>query len=97
MPLFKKKARSDPCNYRGVHLTSQISKVVERLVGKLFLPQLQLANGFGERQFAYSIGKGLRDALALSVLSWLLGLERGCLIGLYCSDVSGAFDRVCEL
>ena len=97
VPLFKKKARSDPCNYKGVHLTSQISKVVERLVGKLFLPQLQLANGFGERQFAYSIGKGLRDALALSVLSWLLGLERGCLIGLYCSDVSGAFDRVCEL
>ena len=61
------------------------------------MPQLQLANGFGERQFAYSTGKGVRDALALSVLSWLLGLEWGCLIGLYCSDVSGAFDRVCVL
>ena len=97
VPLYKKKARSDPTNYRGVHLTSQISKVAERIVGKMFLPQLQQADGFGERQFAYSTGKGLRDALALSMLSWLLGLERGCLIGLYCSDVSGAFDRVCEL
>ena len=77
-------------------MTSQISKVVERVVGKLFLPKLHQADGFGEFQFAYSTSKSLRDALALSVLSWLLGLERGHLIGLYCSDVAGAFDRVCE-
>ena len=95
-PLYKKKARSDPDNYRGIHLTSQISKVAERVVGKLFLPQLQRRGGFGERQFAYSVGRGVRDALALSVLSWLVSLEHGNLVGLYCSDVSGAFDRVCE-
>ena len=34
-PLYKKKARSDPNSYRRVHLTGQISKVAERVIGKL--------------------------------------------------------------
>ena len=96
VPLYKKKARSDPNNYRGVHLTSQLSKVSERVVGRLFLPKLQSSGIYGEKQFAYSTGRGHQDALALSVLSWLLSLERGNMVALYCSDVSGAFDRVCE-
>ena len=35
--LFKKKSRADGNNYRGVHLTSQISKFIERSVGCAFL------------------------------------------------------------
>ena len=96
VPLYKRKAKSDAANYRGVHLTAQLSKVVERIVGRMFLGKLQREGSFGERQFAYSIGRGHRDALALSVLSWLSSLESGYLVGLYCSDVSGAFDRVSE-
>ena len=34
------------------------------------------------------------DALAWNVLHWLTGFNEGRRIGLYCSDVSGAFDRV---
>ena len=37
---------------------------------------------------------GHRDALALNVLRWITALSRGSRVGLYCSDVSGAFDRV---
>ena len=81
VPLYKKKAKSDPKNYRGVHLTSQISKAVERVVGRLFLPKLQAAGVFGSKQFAYSTGRSHLDALALSALSWLLSLERGNLVG----------------
>ena len=36
VPLYKKKARSDPGNYRGVHLTSQLSKAAERILGNHF-------------------------------------------------------------
>ena len=38
--------------------------------------------------------RGARDALAHLVLSWIsaFGLKRK--IGVYCSDVSGAFDKV---
>ena len=77
-------------------LTSQLSKVVERAVGGTFVPWFG-EHAFGENQYAYSAGKSHRDVLAINVCSWLLLMEGGQAAGLYCSDVSGAFDRVsCE-
>ncbi len=96
VPLYKKKSRADPSNYRGVHLTAQVSKAAERVLGPHFQRHLEQSGAFGDRQFAYSKGKGYGDALALSLLTWLLALEHGFLVALYCSDVSGAFDRVCS-
>ena len=43
-PLFKRKSRAEPSNYRGIHLTSQLSKVVERVLGRFWQPYL-LVNG----------------------------------------------------
>ena len=48
----------------------------------------------GENQFAYKRERGSRDALAFLVLTWLEGFCRKVKFALYCSDVSGAFDRV---
>jgi len=93
-PIYKKKSRADPRNYRGVHLTAQISKIVERIVGKAFLPEVHRSVLFGDRQYAYSARRSHKDALAANVCNWLRMLENGELVGLYCSDVSGAFDRV---
>ena len=78
-PLHKKKARSDPRNYRGVHLTPQLAKVIERAIGGVFVPWLS-ENGYGEHQYAYSQGKSHRDVLAVNVCSWLLSLEDGSLL-----------------
>ena len=36
--IFKKGSRAEAKNYRGVHLTPQLSKVVERTVGSLLVP-----------------------------------------------------------
>ena len=83
-------------NYRGVHLTPQLSKVVERAVGSLVLPWLEGTEAYGDHQFAYTKGKGYKDVLLISVASWILLLEQGEAVGVYCSDVSGAFDRVCR-
>ena len=95
VPLYKRKAVYDAMNYRGIHLTSQLSKAMERLIGTMWLPQLAAEpKFFGPNQFAYLPGKGARDALAVMVLTWLLGMCRGQKFGLYCSDVSGAFDKV---
>ena len=33
-PIFKKKAVTNPTNYRRVHITSIVSKIVERAVGE---------------------------------------------------------------
>ena len=75
-------------------MTPQLSKVMERLIGSLFLPFLEVTCAYGPNQFAYTRNRGLRDALALNVIQWLLAINKGYRVGLYCSDVSGAFDRV---
>ena len=96
-PLYKKKSRADGNNYRGVHLTSQISKVIERVVGCTFLPWANREQLFCKNQYAYTTRRSHRDALAVNICNWFSFLDDGCAVGLYCSDVSGAIDRVrCE-
>ena len=43
-----------------------------------------------------SADRRYRDNLFFNLIQCLLWLEEGKQIGLYCSDVSGAFDRVCK-
>ena len=95
LPLYKKKAVWNVQNYRGVHLTSQLSKVAERVVKTLLEPYLEkppLAQG--PFQFAYRKERGARDALLFAVCSWLLAFNSRLKVALYCADVAGAFDRV---
>ena len=94
IPLHKKKAKSDPKNYRGIHITAQLSKAMERLLQMMYLPYFIATVAFGENQFAYCAGRGARDALALMVCTWLERFADRCKFAIYCSDVSGAFDRV---
>ena len=64
VPLYKRKSVFNPGNYRGIHLTSQISKVAERVIASLFVPQLIRSGAYGRNQFAYKRECGARDALA---------------------------------
>ena len=84
-PLYKKKSVYHPGN---------VSKVVERLLKTLCYPHLKERSAFGARQFAHATGRGARDALAILVLTWVQALATGRKVAVYCSDVSGAFDRV---
>jgi len=94
VPLHKRGVTFKSKQYRGVHLTAQISKVVERVVKQLFVPYLDRTGAFGPNQFAYRQHRGARDALALLVMRWIIAFNSGDSIILYTSDVSGAFDRV---
>ena len=85
---------SDPDNYRGIQLTAQLSKATERLIAALFVPRLERIGAFGMHQFAYRRRRGARDALLHLILSCLHSFSLGHRIVVYCSDVSGAFDRV---
>ena len=67
---------------------------MERLLGVHFLPQLSLSGNFGTNQFAYRRFHGARDAILFVVFSWLRAVATGNKVGVYCSDVSSAFDRV---
>ena len=70
-PLFKKKSPAKTANYRGIHLTAQLSKVTERLLASLAQPFLEKTVAYGPN-----------------------ALDTDQIVALYCSDVSGAFDRV---
>lgn len=94
LPLHKRRTKADANNYRGIHLTSQVSKVTESLFSRLLQRFCESADVFGENQFAYTRGRGAKDALGILMLRLLSCFDKGDRVGLYCSDVSGAFDRV---
>ena len=93
-PLFKKGSVSDPGNYRGIHLTNVISKIVERTIGVTLTPFLERVNAFGSDQWAFRKKHSCRDLVALLVSRWLWALDCGFKVGVYLSDISGAFDKV---
>lgn len=66
-PLHKKRSKADPGNYRGIHLSAQLSKVLERVLGFHFVSFLERTGAYGEHQFAYSKGRGHGDALLFNV------------------------------
>ena len=92
--VLKKKLRALPTHYCGIHLTSQLSKVVGRVLFSLCVPFLENTSASGKHQFAYTKNKGYRDALAFNMCSWIKAFNEKQQVGLYCSDVLGAFDRV---
>ena len=93
-PIYKKGAVYDPGKYRGVHLTSLISKVVERVVGRILIGFFEGTDAYGTNQWAFRKGRSHSDLIALLVASWILELDKGKKVGIYLSDISGAFDRV---
>ena len=92
--LHKRDSKANTRHYRGIHLTCHLSKVVERVLGRIFLRWARDNNLFGPNQYAYTTARSHKDALTVNICSWLWSLESGNLVALYCSDVSGAFDRV---
>ena len=93
-PMHKKGSGFDPDNYRGLHITSHISKVVERMLKLMLAPILHRPIIAGENQFAYLRQRGARDALAYIVLTILHGFASKRKFGILKTDVSSAFDRV---
>jgi len=74
IPIYKRKAVSDPSNYRGVHLTTLLSKVAERIINSLMTPFLQKTGAFGTPQFAFQKGLSANDLIAYLVCYWILCL-----------------------
>ena len=93
-PLHKKGSVYDPNKYRGLHLTPVVSKVVERVFAHVLVPFLSSTCAFGETQWAFQKKIGCKDLICVLVNRWLLAFQERKRVGLYLSDISGAFDRV---
>ena len=94
IPIYKRGPAFHPNNYRGVHLTTILSKVAERLIGAQLTSHLQ-KYAFGSTQWAFTPGLSSRDLVTMLVMSWILFICTGYKVGGYLGDISGAFDRVC--
>ena len=64
VPLYKKGASFVPGNYRGIHLTPQISKAMERFIGSMLTTITSLPACVGPNQFAYQKARGALGVLA---------------------------------
>ena len=93
-PLHKKGSVFDPSKYRGLHLTPVISKVVERILATPLAPFLAETCAYGRTQWAFQKKLGCKDLICVLVCRWLLAFQEHKKIGIYLSDISGAFDRV---
>ena len=76
VPLYKKRSVYNPENYRGIHLSSQLLKVVERVLAAFFVPFLKATGAFGPNQYAYRKKRGCKDLMALNALKWLAALSK---------------------
>ena len=94
-PLHKKKSTFQAKNYRGVHLTSILSKVAEKVIGHRLIKFLH-SGKFGENQWAFTPGLSSRDLVTALIMKWILKICSGHKIAGYLSDITGAFDRVCK-
>ena len=93
VPIFKRSSVYKASNYRGVHLTSSLSKVVEHVIGNPLIAFLQ-QHGFGDSQWAFRKQCSSRDLALICMSTWIKAICSGKKVGLYLSDISGAFDRV---
>ena len=92
-PLFKKGIYFHPNNYRGLHITSILSKIAEKMIAAGLSRAFQ-KHMYGVNQWAYSKGKSAQDAICYIIHTWIYHICNGCKVGLYMTDISGAFDRV---
>ena len=80
-------------NYRGIHITCNISKIAEKVIGNPLIAHLQQF-GFGDSQWAFRPNSSSRDLLTILTSNWILAIRTGNKIGAYFSDIAGAFDKV---
>ena len=73
VPIFKRGAAFKPGNYRGVHLTTILSKIAEKMVALQLTPFLQ-RKAFGANQWAFSTGLSARDLITMLIMSWILAI-----------------------
>ncbi len=92
-PLYKKGAVSNASNYRGVHLTTVISKIAERAIARVLTPFLDRTGAYGSDQWAFRPKRSCRDLVTLLVSRWLWAMDCGFKVAIYLSDITGAFDR----
>ena len=93
-PIFKKGSRRLACNYRPVSLTSQVCKLLERIVRAQITDHLELNNLFSEHQHGFTSKKSCQSNLLESLEEWSEALDNDLDLDIIFLDFKKAFDTV---
>ena len=93
-PIFKKGTRSNAANYRPVSLTSQVCKVMERILKVHIVEHLETHNVISEQQHGFTKGRSCQTNLLESLEDWTDILDEGKGLDIIYLDYKKAFDTV---
>ena len=94
-PILKPK--QDPFiaqSYRGISLTSILSKVLEKVVRQQILDFFRAEELFSDQQYGFRPGRCCEDLLLASVDKWQVAKDDGKAVAVIFLDLSKAFDNV---
>ena len=93
-PVFKKKDKADPTNYRPISLLSVVSKILERIIAEQLTHHLDEHHLLSPRQHGFRKGRSASDLLLLLTKTWHDALDTGRPSLVVALDIAGAFDCV---
>ncbi len=93
-PIFKKGNKSDPANYRGVSLTSVVSKVLEHIVHLHIMDHLEVNDILVDNQHGFRAKHSTVTQLILTINDLTGSIEKGETIHMAILDFAKAFDKV---
>ena len=94
VPIYKKGARCEPGNYRPVSLTSQVCKVMERLVKSAIMDHLEENELLTRHQHGFRKGKSCQSNLLEVLEDWTVVIDDGHGVDILFLDFQKAFDSV---
>ena len=94
VPIHKKGSKSKPENYRPVSLTSQVCKVMEKLVKKAIISHLQINDLLTRHQHGFISGKSCMTNLLEALEDWTTTTDEGIGLDILFLDFQKAFDSV---
>jgi len=93
-PIFKKDDETEPTNYRPISLTSNLSKVFERLMSDQIMTFLCQHKLISNTQFGFRPGFSTTDALLYTIEKWRAALDSKKHAVVASLDLSKAFDSI---
>ena len=89
VPVHKKKARSDPRNYRPVSLLPVMSKVMESLINRSLTNFLERQKVLSQHQFGFRRGLGTSDLLTKLHSEWSKAAGLGGSVYMLAVEIAG--------
>ena len=94
MPIFKKGLKKDPSNNRPVSLTSQVGKVLERIMKSHIMEHLETYSLISKHQHGFMKKKSTQSNLLETFEEWTKALDDKNGLDVVYLDYRKAFDTV---